>query len=575
MKEEELVINIDIPPIKTIVLSGVEEKDIDPTRSLLERILQNATEDATGKYHNFLNVQQQETAADPLFSIGDKNNYIDEEDNNLSSRIQYTKNEDGNIQIESLEFLKGSQPDDNLSAISDCIKNNINAYLQNNNIKSLELDLSYLPQILETFINEEKVSSGGNFGEFISAVINSTTTHLKNGELKKIEFITSDNYEAYQNNPQTIRMPCIEEIERGNIKFFDENHLPKVTPQNNLLPLSEVPKASENTPEKPEPLPESNSTTENEEEGFGWLDAVEMIPVIGSIVGAVREGMKGNWGMMALNIGFLVMDVAGLVTGGATTVAATALKTALKAGVKVAAKTIVKQALKAGVKLAKAAVKKAWKAGTKLAKSAAKKVWKAHVKAAKAAAKKVKAGAKWVKDKAIKAWNKGTKFAKSKVKQVKAGVKAVKETVGKAWKGLKSIFSKGRKRKKPATPERPSWKQSEIDAEKLFPDYKKQKSFKNNKEAKYGEKGSTRPDLYKDGHSIEVKNYKIDTPQGKSRLKSELTRQYNDRVKNLPPNTKQTAVIDVRGQNIPQKELNDLMTEIQKNAKDLEILFLK
>ena len=102
-------------------------------------------------------------------------------------------------------------------------------------------------------------------------------------------------------------------------------------------------------------LQEQGSKTD-EDEGWGWLDAVELIPVVGSIVGAVREGMKGNWGMMAMNIGFLALDIAGLVSFGATTAAASARKAAVKAGVKVAAKsaakTVAKQVSKSGLKTA-------------------------------------------------------------------------------------------------------------------------------------------------------------------------------------------------------------------------------
>ncbi|WP_197096689.1 SIMPL domain-containing protein, partial [Paraclostridium sordellii] len=56
---------------------------------------------------------------------------------------------------------------------------------------------------------------------------------------------------------------------------------------------------------------------------------------------------------------------------------------------------------------------------------------------------------------------------------------------------------------------RPSWRQSEIDVQAEFPDYKPQKSFIDGKEVPYGTKGSSRPDFYKKGTSIEVKNYKI------------------------------------------------------------------
>ena len=102
-------------------------------------------------------------------------------------------------------------------------------------------------------------------------------------------------------------------------------------------------------------LQEQGAKTD-EDEGWGWLDAVELIPVVGSIVGSVREGMKGNWGMMAMNIGFLALDIAGLVSFGATTAASSAGKAAVKAGVKVAAKSaakaVARQVGKSGLKTA-------------------------------------------------------------------------------------------------------------------------------------------------------------------------------------------------------------------------------
>lgn len=106
-----------------------------------------------------------------------------------------------------------------------------------------------------------------------------------------------------------------------------------------------------------------------EEEGWGWLDTLELVPVVGSIVGAVREGAKGNWGMMALNIGFLAMDIAGLVTFGGTTAASTAAKSTIKAGTKIVAKSVAKTAakqvgksgLKTGLKLTAKGAAKAFK----------------------------------------------------------------------------------------------------------------------------------------------------------------------------------------------------------------------
>jgi len=130
------------------------------------------------------------------------------------------------------------------------------------------------------------------------------------------------------------------------------------------------------------------------------------------------------------------------------------------------------------------------------------------------------------------------------------------------------------KEAKKAVPKRPTWRQSEIDAGKDYPGYSSQKSFKGEKEVPYGTKGSTRPDLYTDGHSIEVKNYNVESVAGQSRLKKELVRQYEDRVNNLPAGTRQSAIIDVRGQSVSPKVLKDLKNNIQTEAKDLEIIFM-
>lgn len=62
------------------------------------------------------------------------------------------------------------------------------------------------------------------------------------------------------------------------------------------------------------------------------LDAIEFIPVIGSIVGIGRSAMKGDWAMVGLNAGFLALDVFTIGAG------STAAKVGVKAASKVAAK---------------------------------------------------------------------------------------------------------------------------------------------------------------------------------------------------------------------------------------------
>ena len=108
----------------------------------------------------------------------------------------------------------------------------------------------------------------------------------------------------------------------------------------------------------------------DEDAGWGWLDTIEMVPVVGSVVGALREGRKGNWLMMALNGIFLALDVAGFFTFGATAALSTLGKGTAKSGIKIAAKhtsrAVAKQVGKSGLKTAvKLTAKGARKAFTK------------------------------------------------------------------------------------------------------------------------------------------------------------------------------------------------------------------
>ena len=97
------------------------------------------------------------------------------------------------------------------------------------------------------------------------------------------------------------------------------------------------------SPEDLEGMTDEHSE-EQEDEGWGWWDTAELIPDVGSIIGIVRSAAKGDGWMVAANVGFLVMDVAGLVSFGATTAASTAAKGGLKAGLKVAGKAALKSA---------------------------------------------------------------------------------------------------------------------------------------------------------------------------------------------------------------------------------------
>lgn len=85
---------------------------------------------------------------------------------------------------------------------------------------------------------------------------------------------------------------------------------------------------------------------------------VDCVPVVGPIVSMAKNISEGNWGMAALDAGFLALDVVGLAaapfTGGASVAGATAVKIgarqAIKAGVKQVAKKMSKEALEAAAK---------------------------------------------------------------------------------------------------------------------------------------------------------------------------------------------------------------------------------
>lgn len=115
---------------------------------------------------------------------------------------------------------------------------------------------------------------------------------------------------------------------------------------------------------------------------------------------------------------------------------------------------------------------------------------------------------------------------------------------------------------------RPAWRQSEIDAAKDFPEYLEQKSFLKGEEVPYGTNGSVRPDLYKDGFSIDVMNYKVETASGRNNLARNIEKQYYQRIDNLPAGTKQSVLIDMRGQNVSQNNLNALYNDIMERTNN-------
>lgn len=123
---------------------------------------------------------------------------------------------------------------------------------------------------------------------------------------------------------------------------------------------------------------------------------------------------------------------------------------------------------------------------------------------------------------------------------------------------------------------RPTWRQSEIDAAADWPGYDPQKSFIDGEEVPYGAKGSVRPDYYQDGHSVDIKNYNVESANGRRSLARNIERQYYQRTENLREGTEQSVMIDIRGQNVSDTDLSTLYDDIMERTDNgIEVLFKK
>lgn len=80
--------------------------------------------------------------------------------------------------------------------------------------------------------------------------------------------------------------------------------------------------------------------------------------------------------------------------------------------------------------------------------------------------------------------------------------------------------------------------------------------------------------MYRQGHSIEVKNYNVQTSSGQNNLINNVSKQIKERLTNLPPGTEQTILIDVRGQNVSNDILKNIRSKIlDKSGVKVEIIF--
>lgn len=119
--------------------------------------------------------------------------------------------------------------------------------------------------------------------------------------------------------------------------------------------------------------------------------------------------------------------------------------------------------------------------------------------------------------------------------------------------------------------QRPSWRQSELDdmADRQ-PDFASQVAFKDGREVSSRTPGSVRPDgvsADKRSASFEVKNFDINT--NTDGLVNKVARQVQQRARHLPRGMQQNIKIDVRGQNVPSRRLDDIARRIVERSNGL------
>ena len=82
-------------------------------------------------------------------------------------------------------------------------------------------------------------------------------------------------------------------------------------------------------------------------------------------------------------------------------------------------------------------------------------------------------------------------------------------------------------------------------------------------------------DYYKTRSSVDIKNYNIETASGRSNLANNISKQYYQRNVHLPQGTKQSILIDVRGQNVSNAELEALYNSIMKKTNNGITVYFK
>ncbi len=102
---------------------------------------------------------------------------------------------------------------------------------------------------------------------------------------------------------------------------------------------------------------------------------------------------------------------------------------------------------------------------------------------------------------------------------------------------------------------------------------KSQVIYKDGKAIESSVDGSSRPDIVRTIkgkiEAIEVKNYDLNSETRKQNLYQVVNRQVTDRVKNLPKDSTQRIVLDIRGRNYSKATIKEVKKGIRESCKDI------
>jgi hypothetical protein len=117
---------------------------------------------------------------------------------------------------------------------------------------------------------------------------------------------------------------------------------------------------------------------------------------------------------------------------------------------------------------------------------------------------------------------------------------------------------------------RPTWQASEVNEALELGDFgfTTQQSYLNGARVRRGTKDSVRPDLVSENLklAVDVKNYNLTTARGRYAVQQDILAQVNYRTAHLPGGFRQGVILDVRGQAVNDRLLQNLTNRLVRKS---------